>query len=501
MLRLGTRLNSGEEVSHALRKDGSDAAFQPFGRPGTVGSVFFMELAAEGTGELFGRAAAGSALCIGVRVQGRERSLPADDDDIRQAVQVSIVTDGRRRPAVVKRDTTLGFVRTGVIAIDAARLPAGVTQAVLEFTLTPGAVAAPPILRIEPNVIPVIQRERIDRELHVANGWPHQTLKPERQGLMYEGGPGDVVVEVEGNGTLDPWMETPDLRRAGPHDRCYVFDRARGEIHFGNGVNGALPQPGRQVLLSYAVSGGAEGNIRRNRNWAVTGLAGVAGVNIDPVAGGRDAETLDDLRRSVRTLRRTRHILATAQDIEEAALALPFMEVARARVIHQPARAGDAFVLVAMAKSSASLDLPADGENRLWLAALQDALARRLPLAARLRVVAPDFVPFVLEADLVGVPQSDPAAVRRAAETELRRRLSLTNESGSVPWDFGAGLNGQEIAGWLLRVPGVSHVARVRIITGAGEATALNVPASGLPRLGIKASRITVNDRPRGASR
>ena len=49
------------------------------------------------------------------------------------------------------------------------------------------------------------------------------------------------------------WTEVEDLKTAGPDDKVFQVDYKTGAIHFGNGVNGAVPGSGQQIRAGYSV--------------------------------------------------------------------------------------------------------------------------------------------------------------------------------------------------------------------------------------------------------
>jgi hypothetical protein len=57
------------------------------------------------------------------------------------------------------------------------------------------------------------------------------------------------------------WLETNDFTKSGPDDRHYVFDRESGEIHFGDGKNGAVPAAGATFNLELDVGGAVSGTV------------------------------------------------------------------------------------------------------------------------------------------------------------------------------------------------------------------------------------------------
>src|SRR5262249_5242271 len=142
-----------------------------------------------------------------------------------------------------------------------------------EFTIelrAPNGFPRPPrLLRIEPNVIPIVQGQSIPRELHIANGLPDVSFDLNLPGLRFAAGEEPVTIEIAEASGLKVWRRCDHLSDFGPDDRVFELDAARAQVTFGNGVNGRVPPAEAQVLVTYAVCDADEGNVARNRRWSV----------------------------------------------------------------------------------------------------------------------------------------------------------------------------------------------------------------------------------------
>jgi predicted phage baseplate assembly protein len=244
--------------------------------------------------------------------------------------------------------------------------------------------------------------------------------------------------------------------------------------------------------------------VPRNQHWSVHGVSGVFGLNLDAMAGGADALGFDELRREARRRVRTERALVTRQDVIDAALALPDLQVARAEVFIENRVAGRSTVLpgtLTLVVLRASVSVPGGNahiESPRWLEAVRTHLAERLPLGERLRVIAPRYVRVRVEARLVAAPMEDPARIASAAGELLRLRLALTAQRpGAAVWPFGAPLSVIQVAAWLRKLPGVERVAECRLYQGDADAPVQKVvlPRIGLPAFDLAASNIRVQRR------
>jgi hypothetical protein len=120
------------------------------------------------------------------------------------------------------------------------------------------------------------------------------------------------------------WLETEDLALSGPAERHYAIDRNLGEILFGNGKNGRIPdaRDRESVRVAYRTGGGEIGNLSEGGISRINVSIGfVNGVrNPDATSGGCDQETLAEaLARSAASLKHG-YRGVTASDYEALAL-------------------------------------------------------------------------------------------------------------------------------------------------------------------------------------
>jgi predicted phage baseplate assembly protein len=147
------------------------------------------------------------------------------------------------------------------------------------------------------------------------------------------------------------WTEVADLADAEEDDLVYTWSGATGEIRFGPRVldragkvwqHGAIPPIDAQVYVTgYRYGGGRRGNVAAERLTVLhTSIPFVASVtNLDPSAGGVDAETVENAKVRGPLLLRGGRRAVTAEDVERLTLdAAP--SVARARCL-PPASPGE----------------------------------------------------------------------------------------------------------------------------------------------------------------
>lgn len=494
LLALTTQTPEGVTLDR-LPANGTQAhGFEPFGPDARPASMLRLAFETHGPTGLFPRERDVSALLsLGVRTA---QAFSAANDAGPTALQVTCISEGRRVAVPVVRDTTSGLSRSGVLLLDVADVRGSPTQFALEIRPVARMPLAPRILEIQLGVLPVEQSDVVEGEPHAANGQVDQRVQLDVPGLRFGDGVAPLQVRVAGAREDSIWTAVDDLRMAGPEDRVYQLDTATEEIVFGNGINGQLPPSDATILLTYPITAGEAGNAGRRKTWTVQGVTGVFGTNVDPMTGGRDALDDIDRRRESRQRASTAHALVTAEDIASAALALDDLAVARARMVASPTP-GESRLIVMQRRGDEPFD--ASRETTTWREAIRARLASRLPLGTRLRVQAPQFMRFSVQAQLRTGPRQSPDDVQREALKLLTQRYVPRTGSGDA-FPLGVDVSARDIAAQLRRVPGVARVESLTLRDAdAVEQARVRVPPRGLAWLDVGATSLPVSRGTSGA--
>src|SRR5436190_5522606 len=319
-------------------------AFLPFGEQPGQRDVLSMTFRARDAAGLFGarrQDAKGARWAIGVRSAPSSRGVPTISIDAIEGkpmggspLEVTLIDGDRRVPLAIVRDSTRGLLQTGMLLLDLDAVSGSPELFTIELRVPRGLSRPPRLLRLEPNVVPILQGRTITSELQIATGFPDWSFELGVPGLRFDAGEEPIrslaVGEPDG---LKAWTRHERLADVGAQDRVYELDTLSGRVTFGNGINGRIPPAGAQVLVTYAVSDGAEGGVARNRSWHVSGFPGAFGVNLDPVAGGTEARDWNSQRREARRRSRDDHALISAGDPVTVATSLALLEVARGWVV------------------------------------------------------------------------------------------------------------------------------------------------------------------------
>jgi predicted phage baseplate assembly protein len=513
--RLAARLADGRVVDYTVINERGGPAFQPFGASAGPNDVLVMEFECRGDDGLFPpkRAEAeGALLPIGVRA---DKSLTGDvadpgalfavpgDSNLTSPLIAALVTPTERIPLRIASDSTGGLLRTGALLLDLSAVKESPLRFAIELRPASGFERPPRLLRIEPNVIPIVQGHFIPDEVHEAPGntdepnggagLPDWSFELNVPGLRYA--PSEQPVEIEqrdADTNRRAGWRRGRLAESGPNDAVYEFDAVAERVTFGNGVNGRIPPARATMLASYAVCDGEHGGVASNRKWHVQGFPGSFGVNIDAVTGGAAPTTSIDERREARRRARDDHALVSSEDIVSAALGLPLLEVARGWVLvpgDKAPRTGTVN-LVAMRARVSEQEAGGTPETRRWLGAIRRRLAPQMPLATRLVVTAPRYADFSISATIEVVAGRDPATMKGDIERELTQHLALTGPDARHP---GVPVAKRDLIAWIRVVDGVRRVTSLALLAASGADTdEIKVPRDGLPRFNLADSTIDI---------
>lgn len=311
------------------------------------------------------------------------------------------------------------------------------------------------------------------------------------------------LLELQGNETLEveefrngeyvfvPWKQVPSFSASGPFDRHFTLDEGSGTIRLGPGVRqpdgtvrfyGRVPENGRELRFSsYRYGGGIKGNLPINTLQSLTSsVAYIARVtNLVRASGGRDQESLEEVKlRTQRELQAQKRAV-TAQDYEQISLTYS-RSIARAHClvpgsIQDAAEPGIVKMLIVPA---VAVDLRSGDLSRLHVdPELNRQLSRHLDkyrlLTTHVTVQEPAYLGIQAEVKVVADDYSNPEIVVERVQQYLRNFLNplvpfpereeefKLMPSGWEGWEMGKDLFAAEVYALVQRVPGVKYVLDV----------------------------------------
>lgn len=266
------------------------------------------------------------------------------------------------------------------------------------------------------------------------------------------------------------WTEVPDFFDSKADSRHYALDRATGQLQFGDGINGMIPQAGDDNIkaFSYQAGGGAKGNVKSGEIKTLkSAVAGVDKVS-NPVAadGGADTATLDEMLEIGPAMISHRNRAVTVEDFEWLAK-LASRKVVKVRCLpntnnKKQTEVGWVTVII-VPDSLEAKPFPSFELRRKVRRHLEAHSANTLSSVMRIYVNGPLYVEVGVSAD-VFITSIDVAS---EVEREVRRKLNdffhpLTGGPEREGWDFGRDVSASDIYALLEHVDGVDHVENMK---------------------------------------
>ena len=303
----------------------------------------------------------------------------------------------------------------------------------------------------------------------------------------------DETLEVEetqhGQVVYVPWTAVTDFSNSTRFDRHFVLDNASGTIRFGTSVRqpdgtvvqyGRVPESGRRIRFSsYRYGGGVAGNLPIGSLTTMsTSLSFITRAsNRVRSEGGRDQETIDEMKmRAQRELQAQRRAV-TAQDYEQFTLSCS-RAVARARCLTPNDINGVSGTVSILVVPDVPESLRAGSVKALHL---DDGLQKEIRayldkyrlITTSLNVREPRYTGVKVKARIVPHDFIPPAEVAKQVDDELRRYISPLVFDDKQPllqqgekwegWTFGRDLFTAEIISLIQQVPAVKYVLDVEV--------------------------------------
>ncbi|MCI0584208.1 MAG: putative baseplate assembly protein [Chloroflexi bacterium] len=400
------------------------------------------------------------------------------------APPVTLVFEYRRqasdsfwRPLPTYRDESVGLTREGYVTFQGpAEMEPTIEGRVeepmywLRCRIARGAYdagARPEVAFVVPNTVPAVNLETIrDEPVGMSDGRPGLQLDLERRPVS------ELSLEVRDvDGALKAWQAVDDFLAQPAEAPVFVLAATSGRIRFGDGRQGAIPVAGSDIVArSYRAGGGEAGNAGPDTIAdIVTYVPGVAEVtNIRAAAGGRNEQTLDDLKRYAPQALRNKGRAITSEDFSALAervagvfraVAVPLMHPA-----HPGVKVPGAVTVIIVPITDGPRPEPTSDLIERVAAALESCR----PLTAEVYVRGPSYTPVRVVARV--------SAKRYAALDDARRNVVKAIAARLDPRRraLGEDLHPSELYDAILDVDEVSAVESMRVFDGDRELEGLD---------------------------
>jgi predicted phage baseplate assembly protein len=315
----------------------------------------------------------------------------------------------------------------------------------------------------------VVQTRQARAEfLGTGTGQPNQTYALINKNVL----PGSLVLEVEEADGWRAWQEADGFYASEESDQHFVLDAEAGQIKFGNGLRGYVPQIGQRIRMrQYRYGGGAQGNVPSASISRLTGIGTVKVSNPFAAYGGEDAEAIENALDRIPGELRRRDRAVTKGDFKELALMTPGAQIGRAECLPRfhpeilgKESAGVVSVIVWPQEDAANPNAPMPNRNQLrtvcrWLD------ARRL-ITTELYVLPPTYRAVAVSIGLEVKPGYGIDAVRHWVELVIRQYLAPLPPYGPAGegWPLGRRVHGPELEAATLQVEGVEFLTGLEVV-------------------------------------
>jgi uncharacterized phage protein gp47/JayE len=298
------------------------------------------------------------------------------------------------------------------------------------------------------------------------------------------------------------WNSVATLEDAGPNDRSYVLDRARGLLQFGDGRTGRVP-PNLAAILGRKMQsgGGLAGNVAAA---TITQLRGVvAGIDsiANPLAaeGGSDGEPLSALvKRGPKSVRHRGRAMAPDDYATLAREASSAVGYARAVPTMDPGGhplPGWVTVLI-IPRSLDPRPQPSFGLREEVRRFIGSRAPAELDAGERVYVTGPAYQEINVIAVIAPVTAPQAGEVEQASRDALNAFLHpLTGGPNGEGWDLGRSVFLSDVAAALAKVPGIDHIEALTLLANSepqGSSVTVKpdrIPVAGAIHIRIAAPR------------
>lgn len=281
---------------------------------------------------------------------------------------------------------------------------------------------------------------------------------------------GSLVLDVDEGEGWKIWDLANDFYASTKHDKHFLLNRVKGEIKFGDGLNGKIPFAGvNNIKVSYRYGGGSKGNVGSG---SITSLQNSVS-DVEEVTNhmsafeGSDEETVQSAKeRGPRELK-TRQRAVASEDFELLARETPGIRVVRAKALplYHPEFAADIKIpgvvtVIVVPYSEEKKPVPSKGMIRT----VCEHLNKHRLLTTELFVIPPKYKEIKIETDIVAENWSDVGEVKKKVKESLEKYFHpLQGGTKRDGWPFGGSIYLSGIYRVILGIDGVSRIVRVDI--------------------------------------
>jgi len=384
-------------------------------------------------------------------------------------------------------DGTQSLRRSGIVRLVLPKEWRGTTDKRLEIVMRvedPQFVYLPRVKQIIPNAVIARQEQEFTMKFCESNNSALTSIRLRRPSSTLDVSqidhatfPGEFLIIphsarlTEHKNEAEVWHAVEDFSRSTSADRHFVVDRELSQLRFGDGFHGRLPGADFfPCTLTFTVGGGSKGNLDVASFWrSIERHRTLTFINVVPVTGGSEAETMPRALARVTTEARRATRCVLKEDFETLARETPGASVSRAYAMigHDP-RFPNALIpgtvtvyIVPDLPPSIDIQTPsttAEITNKLVpsrgdVERVKEYLDRSRLICEEVFVLPPAYEDITVSIEIEGRP-SDPAAVRARIAEDLQRHFHPIHGASGDGWAFGDPIRPSAIMGRLQKIVG-----------------------------------------------
>jgi hypothetical protein len=321
---------------------------------------------------------------------------------------------------------------------------------------------------------------RDDHEKRTGSGLPDQVFRLKYSPVQYRTLQISVIMAGDKGSS---WTEVDDFDGSGPDDRHFVVDYRTGEVRFGDGLYGKVPEPGNDIIVTqYRIGGGEGGNIGAGQTWKIEEIPGkqpdnipIVGIrNFYAASGGTEKESIDEAFRRVRRDLKIPYTAVTSEDFEKIAQSTPGLRVAKAHAFISPPAGskkpdGGVTVVIVPYTPQKTFDYP-PVPSKGFLNAICRHLDRHRLLGTKISVMPAGYVRVSVSVTIVPSDGYRDETVRSAVIDTLTGFLHpITGGTDHSGWPIGRMVARSELYNLLDGIDGVNCVIQLSISGDKGS--------------------------------
>lgn len=265
-------------------------------------------------------------------------------------------------------------------------------------------------------------------------------------------------ISVTVNDTV--YSAVPYIIDAGGTDAVFTSYTDADEITtitFGDGVSGRIPPANSEILVTYRVGGGAQGNVNSGSltNIITNFTPGLSVTNASASSGGVDAESTDSIRVNAPASIRAINRAVTLKDYSDLAIQVP--GVAKAASVSEISSNVNIYI-------APYGDSGVDGSGNLSAVfnqlsnLIQQFFTGKVPPNVTISLFPPTFIGVNIEVTVYALPQYKQSVVQKNVEKALQELLAFDNVQ------FGDRISLHYIIEALAATAGVSYTSVTKLV-------------------------------------